>query len=213
MRMELLFSILGILGGILCAIADMLLDLKGRDNKKLGVIGLVDSKWSDMSEWRFKASILVAMIAVPLYSLGLFSLSYQIGGTLGFVLFIVTFVGGMGGFFIHAFLCLMPILYKAVSDKEQGVKLVDKLFDSIKVPFFLLYLILGLFSTVIVIIAILKGTLNVPTICMLLNPVVFMIIGVSLRFVKYDWFYDLPGICMPSLGLGMFGLIGMLNLL
>ena len=26
-------------------------------------------------------------------------------------------------------------------------------------------------------------------------------------------FQDLPGIIMPSLGLGMFGLIGMLNLL
>lgn len=213
MKMELIFSILGLLGGILCAVADILLDFKGRDNKKLGETGLVDSKWIEMNEWRFKASIWLVMIAVPLYSLGMYSLSYQIGDTLGMILFIVTLVGGMGGFFIHAFLCLMPILYKTIQDKEQGIKLIDTLFVSIKMPFFFLYFVLVLFSTVVVVIAILNGNLNVPTLCVLLNPVVFMIIGVALRFVKYDWFYDLPGIGMASLGLGMFGVIGMVNLL
>lgn len=211
--MNLVFSILGLLGGVLCAIADILFDLKGKDNNKLGKLGLIDSKWLVMSEWRFQWSILVVMVGVPLYSLGMYSLSYQIGDTIGSLLAIVTLIGGTGGFFIHAFLCLMPIIFKAIPDKELGVTVIDKLFDTIKVPFYLLYLILTLGSTVLVNIAIVNGTLDVPMVCVLLNPIVFLIIGVSLRKIKYDWFCDLPGIVMPSLGLGMFGLIGILNLL
>lgn len=69
--MYMTLSVLGLIGGVLCAIADMLLDLKGKDNQKLGKNGLVDSKWEYMSEWRFKVSILVVMIAVPLYAMGL----------------------------------------------------------------------------------------------------------------------------------------------
>lgn len=206
-------SILGLIGGILCAMADMLLELKGKNNKKLGENRIIDSNWEYMSEWRFKLSVLVVMIAVPLYAVGLWSLSEQIGGTIGMVLKPVTFVGSMGGFFIHAFLCLLPIVYKSSSDKEQAVVIIDKMYSTIKIPFLILYLVLTLATTVLVVIAIINGSLNVPWFCLLLNPIVFMIIGILLRFVKYDLFYDLPGICMPSLGLGMFGLIGIINLL
>lgn len=211
--MYMTLSILGLIGGILCAMADMLLDLKGKNNKKLGENRIIDSNWEYMSEWRFKLSVLVVMIAVPLYAVGLWSLSEQIGGTIGMVLKPVTFVGSMGGFFIHAFLCLLPIVYKSSSDKEQAVVIIDKMYSTIKIPFLILYLVLTLATTVLVVIAIINGSLNVPWFCLLVNPIVFMIIGILLRFVKYDLFYDLPGICMPSLGLGMFGLIGIINLL
>lgn len=211
--MYMTLSILGLIGGILCAMADMLLDLKGKNNKKLWENRIIDSNWEYMSEWRFKLSVLVVMIAVPLYAVGLWSLSEQIGGTIGMVLKPVTFVGSMGGFFIHAFLCLLPIVYKSSSDKEQAVVIIDKMYSTIKIPFLILYLVLTLATTVLVVIAIINGSLNVPWFCLLVNPIVFMIIGILLRFVKYDLFYDLPGICMPSLGLGMFGLIGIINLL
>lgn len=97
-------------------------------------------------------------------------------------------------------------------DKEQAVTLIDKMYSTINIPFLLLYFVLTLATTVLVEIAIVNGTLDVPWYCMLLNPIAFMIVGISLRFVKYELFYDLPGICMPSLGLGMFGLVGMINL-
>lgn len=210
--MYMTLSVLGLIGGVLCAIGDMLLDLKGKGNQKLGKNGLVDSKWEYMSEWRFKVSVLVVMIAVPLYATGLWSLSEQIGGTIGVILKPITFWGSMGGFFIHAFLCLMPIVYKNSADKEQAVTLIDKMYSTIKIPFLILYFVLTLATTVLVEIAIVNGSLDVPWFCMLLNPIVFLIVGISLRFVKYELFCDLPGICMPSLGLGMFGLIGMINL-
>lgn len=52
-----------------------------------------------------------------------------------------------------------------------------------------------------------------PVICVLLNPVVFLIIGLTQRKIDPVRFQDLPGIIMPSLGLAMFGLIGMINLI
>ena len=135
--MLMAFSIIGLIGGILCAVADMLLDLKGKDNKKLGKNGIIDSGWERMSEWRFKASVRVVMFAVPMYALGMWSLSEQIGGTIGTMLRAATFTGSMGGFFIHAFLCLLPIVYKNSADKEQAVNIIDKLYEAIKIPFLL----------------------------------------------------------------------------
>lgn len=211
--MDMIFSVCGLIGGVLCAIGDMLFDLKGKGNKKLGKNGLVDSNWEYMSEWRFKLSVIVVMLGVPFYAMGLWSLSEQIGGTIEVILKPVTFVGSMGGFFIHAFLCLMAVAYKNSEDKEQAVVVIDKMYSAIKIPFLLLYFVLTLATTVLVIIAIVNGSLNVPWFCMLLNPIVFMIIGISLRFVNYELFRDLPGICMASLGLGMFGVVGIINLL
>lgn len=211
--MNLVFSILGLLGGILCCIADLLLDLKGKDNKKIGKYGFIDTKWLEMDEFRFKLSIVIAMIAVPLYSLGIYSLGNQINGNIGFALKILSLIATMEGFFIHSILCLMPVIYKTINNDILGEKVINKIYETIKFPFYFLYTLLILVPTILVIIAIINHNLNVPIYCVLLNPTVFLIIGVLLRKIKYEWFYDLPGIIMPSLGVGMFGLIGILNLL
>ncbi len=55
--------------------------------------------------------------------------------------------------------------------------------------------------------------LDVPLWFVLLNPVVFLLVGLALRAIKRDWFYDLPSIIMPSLGISMFGVIGIVNLI
>lgn len=212
MQTELIFSIIGLFGGILCACADLLLDLKGKDNKKIGKYGFIDSKWSEMNDKRFGASIVMAMTAVPMYALGMYSLGCQIGEGLGAAMKFAALVGSMGGFFIHAFLCLMPVIYKTISDEALGEKVINRMYETIKLPFYLLYFILTLAPTILTDIAIFGGNIDVPMYCALLNPIVFLIVGVLLRVIKYDWFYDLPGICMPSLGLGMFGLIGIINL-
>lgn len=36
--MNFTFGILGLIGGLLCAVGDMLFDLKGKDNQKLGAL-------------------------------------------------------------------------------------------------------------------------------------------------------------------------------
>lgn len=213
MQTELILSIIGLAGGIICACADILLDLKGRDNKKIGKYGFIDSKWLVMNEKRFTASIIIAMLAVPMYGLGVYSLGCRMSGGLGTAMKLTAFVGSMGGFFIHAVLCLMPVIYKTISNEALGERVINRIYETIKFPFYLLYLILALVPSIIVDIAIFGDKLNVPVFCVFLNPIVFLIVGVLLRKIKYDWFYDLPGICMPSLGLGMFGLIGIIDLM
>ena len=60
--MLITFSILGIIGGLLCAVADILWDFKDADNKKFGEKGLIYSKWSEMPDWRFVTSAVLSMI-------------------------------------------------------------------------------------------------------------------------------------------------------
>ncbi len=63
------------------------------------------------------------------------------------------------------------------------------------------------------IITILAGYLSVPKWFVLLNSIVFMIFDMTLRKINPKLFNDLLGIAMPSLGLGMIGLIGIVNLM
>ena len=61
--MNLIFSIMGLVGGLLCCTGDILFDLKGKRNKKLGTSKNIDSNWSEMSEWRFGASTVIVVLA------------------------------------------------------------------------------------------------------------------------------------------------------
>ncbi len=76
--MDFVFGILGIIGGLLCAIGDILFDLKGKGNLKSGPYDIIDSNWEIMSEWRFSASILIAALGVPLYLLGFLGMYNQL---------------------------------------------------------------------------------------------------------------------------------------
>ena len=49
--MNLIFSIMALIDGLLCCTGDLLFDLKGKGNKKLGTSKNIDSNWSKMAEW------------------------------------------------------------------------------------------------------------------------------------------------------------------
>lgn len=216
--MNMIFSILGLLGGILCAVGDILFDFKGKDNQKLGTSGNIDSNWINMSYWRFGASILVAFIGDALLGFGFCSLVSQmkaVNSVLATVTAVCGYVSVIAGFFIHTVLCIQPIIYKKIMETDN-FKLADDTLEAYYkavLPPFLLGYVFMLVATVCVIVAILTGSLDVPKWFVLLNPFVFLLLGVSLRKIKPEWFYDLPGIILPSLGMGMFGLIGIVSLL
>lgn len=217
--MNIILSVIGVVGGILCAIADMLLDIKGKDNKKCGSKNILDSNWEKMPNWRFISSSIIVMFAVPMYSMGIISLGNQISiynEVLGYALKLSIFIGAMGGFFIHTFICVIPIIYKEImksNNFELADRTISQAFNIVKIPFFVLYLVLMLFPTSIVCYAIITKLLNVPFWFILLNPVIFQIIGWILRAIKKEWFYEVPSICAASLGLAMFGIIGIVNLI
>lgn len=217
-NMNMTFSVLGLLGGALCAVGDILFDYKGKGNKKLGTSGNIDSNWMHMAYWRFGASILVAFVGAALLGLGLLSLADQIRSAnmaLANIIAASGYVSAIGGFFVHTVLCIQPVIYKKIMETDNFAladETLEMYYKTVLVPFLISYAF-SLLATVCVAAAILLGYLAVPKWFVLLNPIIFLLIGMGLRRIKKDWFYDLPGIIMPSLGMGMFGLIGIVNLM
>ena len=210
-------GIIGISGGILCAIADLLLDIKGPDNKKLGKMGVIDSAWERMAHFRFVLSGILAMFAVPMYSCGFISLM-QLDGNYAIsamILRIIFLCGAMGGFMIHIFLCLQPTIYQIImkkNDQELAEEVINSIFRQIYVPFFTLYTMLVIIPAIAVMVFIIKGVLPLPLWCVLLNPVVFQIIGFILRATKLKIFIDAPSCCAASLGLAAYGVLALISL-
>lgn len=211
-----IMSVVGIAGGLLCAAADCFLDLKGADNEKLGKNKYIDSKWMTMPRWRFLTSILLAMFAVPMYSMGVFSLANQMGEgheVLANLLRLSIFWGAIGGFFIHTFLCMQPTMYKNIMEHsgfELAEKVISQCFRLVMFPFVTLYIVLVIVPAVIVVYAVITGILPVPMWCVLLNPVVFQVIGLLFRATGLKCFIDAPSICAASLGLASYGVIGLM---
>ena len=216
--MEMIFGICGILGGILCATGDLFLDLKGKDNRQLGKYNLINTAWGYMDIKRFEISILLAAIGVPLYFLGLTVLSAELAKeseTFGLVFWLNGLAASIGGLFIHAYICLMPVVYKKMKP-ENSIEKIDEvingMYSAVKIPFWVLYIMLTVVSSIMIYIALGKGFLHISPWCGLLTPIPFMIFGIALRKIKPDVFYDLPGIVCPSLGLSMMGLLAILNM-
>jgi len=214
--MYLLFSVLGLIGGLLCCAGDILFDLKGKGNQKLGTSKNIDSNWVKMADWRFGLSIALAMIGDALIGLGFYSIGMQIAVThpiIGYLTLGFGYFGSIAGVFIHAFLCIQALIYKGAllhGDLQIADDILEKIYKQIMPTFMIGYISL-MIPTVLIIIAILNGALDVPKLCVLLNPIVFLIFGVTCRKIDPVRFQDLPGIIMPSFGLAMFGLIGILN--
>ncbi len=216
--MLMTFSVLGLIGGLLCAAGDILFDFKGRGNEKTGPGGNVDTNWIHMADWRFIASIICAFFGDIFAMLGLYSLGMQIADekpVLGCVTAIAGCAGTVGGVLIHTTLCLQPLLYKRLMEAGHP-ELIDSvltsLYKAIAFPFFFGYILL-MTPAVTTIIVIVTGSLDVPMWFVLLNPLVFLPVGILFRKMNPVLFQDLPGIIMPSIGLAMLGLTGIVNLM
>ncbi len=209
---------MGIIGGLLCAVADLLLDLKGPQNRKLGEMGIIDSEWEKMAHWRFVWSDIIAMVAVPMYSCGFIALMmilYKEHPMMATVLSVIFLIGAMGGFMIHTFLCLQPTIYKKIigkGGKDLAVDVVQSAFRQIYVPFFTLYSMLVIIPAIAVMGLIIGGLIQAPLWCVILNPVVFQLTGFVFRATKLDIFVDAPSCCAASLGLAAYGLLAIICL-
>lgn len=213
--MNLIFSIMGLVGGLLCCTGDILFDLKEKGNKKLGTSKNIDSNWSNMAEWRFGASILCAMFGDILVGFGFYALADMIRENnivLSNILLITGFIGCVGGLFIHSMLCVQAVIYKRITNNgkvnyEIADNTLEGFYKAILPPFMILYVVL-MVADICILVAVLHGDLNVPKWMAILNSIIFLLIGVLFRKINPDKFQDLPGIIMPSLGLAMTGVIG-----
>ena len=213
--MNLIFSIMGLVGGLMCCTGDILFDLKGKGNEKLGTSKNIDSNWSKMAEWRFGLSIIFAMFGVILIGFGFYSIADMIRDNdevLSNIILITGFIGCIGGLFVHSLLCVQAVIYKRITDNgKKNYELADYTLEgyykTIIIPFMINYVVL-MTTDICIMVAVLNGSLGVPKWMALLNSVVFLIIGVLFRKINPEKFQDLPGIIMPSLGLAMVGVIG-----
>lgn len=211
-----IWAILGIIGGVLCAAADLFLDLKGPDNKKMGRLKVIDSKWEDMPHWRFVTSTVLAFFAIPLYSCGFVALSNKLSENstvYGRIFLIAGLIGAMSGLLIHSFLNICPTVYQIVKKEasfETAEKAINASFKQIYVPFFVGYVSLVFVTSGMAVYAIISGMISAPLWCVVLNPVVFQIIGLLFRATKLKCFIDAPSCCAASLGLASFGLLALL---
>ena len=128
------------------------------------------------------------------------------------LILITGFIGCIGGLFIHSLLCIQAVIYKRITDNgkinfEIADNTLESFYKAVMFPFILIYCIL-MIADICVLIAVLSGALGVPKWMAILNSVVFLIVGVLFRKINPEKFQDLPGIIMPSLGLAMIGVIG-----
>lgn len=213
-----IMGVCGLVGGIFCCLGDILLDLKGPENKKVGEHRLINSAWDHMDIRRFRASIAIAAVAIPLYGLGPLSLAFQMEASApyGWHLFfkLAIYVGMLGAFLIHAFLCLVPIVYKTAKEKsgfDTAEAVIVEMFHGVYIPLHAYYYIFGLAPTLMVIIGICAGWLKLSGWWLLITPFPMIIYGAIFKKINPKRFCDIPSIFLPSLGMGMFGLLAMIN--
>lgn len=128
------------------------------------------------------------------------------------LILVTGFIGCIGGLFVHSMLCIQAVIYKRITnDGKDNYDIADNtlegFYKAIYPLFFLSYIVL-MSADICIMIAVLSGSLGVPKRMALLNSIVFLIIGVLFRKINPNKFQDLPGIIMPSLGLAMTGVIG-----
>lgn len=142
------FALTGVFGGLICSVADYLLEYMGEASTTLGSWGVTESAWSDMALWRFPASIWIACLAVPMYVLGVIAVIRQMRSThrkLGTAFGASFLVGALGGLFIHIMLCVMPVVYRYLlenASQSLAVGAVDAMTGSFIWPFFVYYAML-----------------------------------------------------------------------
>lgn len=215
--MLMTFSILGIIGGLLCAIADMLWDFKGEDNKKLGKNGLIYSKWSEMPDWRFISSAVMFMIAIPMYCLGLFSLAgqfYEQSKGLAVTLAVLAYMGAVCWFLTHFCACIKPLIYKAVDlDAEVTERIIQRMRKAAAVPFYIQFAVFCFAVPVILVIAMVNGFLTVSPLWFLITPLPVQLFAAVLKKLNNRIFFDFPYCCGIALGMSKYSVIALLNLI
>ncbi len=104
--------------------------------------------------------------------------------------------------FIHASVCLMPIVCKTLTKSGVNKDIIEticaKIYNAVKIPLVIMFSSLVIATSATLIYAIIRGYLNVPFIFVILNPLGLMLIGWMFRLINKRVFSDLPGIIMPS---------------
>ena len=179
MNIYVIIGVIGIISGFLCAQADVPLAWSGRKEDALDskAVGRISPWWTQVHQRHFDKSFWFSCIGQPGTYLTTWFLAELISdknATLGTLLKICTFIGAYTGLLFHGAACIKPVVYRTIA-KEVSAETAQKAMDSVdrypKIPSAVSGIVLFLVETIIMIIAILTGALEVPKWFVLLNPV------------------------------------------
>ena len=176
MNVYVVTGIIGIISSFVAALADVpLVNPKEKYNQIPGKHPV--KWWQDVTDKRFKLSFWLSFLGQPGTYLVMWMLAVLISENstgLGLALKINTFIGCYTGLLCHVVFCMKPLLYRKLYKKLNDTE-IEEAFGALdkvsQIPLIIGFLTLWLGTTVIVVSAIISGALQVPKICLLLNPV------------------------------------------
>jgi hypothetical protein len=140
-----IFAALAAVAGLLYSVADYLLEYLPGNSTVLDKYGVVESAWGEIESGRFTASITLAAIITPFFVAGYICVYRQMRTThprYAKAFIVVTLIGGLSDFFIHAILCIMPVVYKSViniSGQAAAVTVLEDMTGSFIIPFYVYF--------------------------------------------------------------------------
>lgn len=144
-KINFIFAVFAGVAGLLYSVADYLLEYLPMNSTVLDKYGVVESAWVEMATGRFTASLTLAAIITPFFVAGYICIYQQMRTThprFAKAFIVVTLIGGLSDFFIHAILCIMPIVYKSVfnvSGQTAAVTVLEDMTGSFIVPFYVYF--------------------------------------------------------------------------
>lgn len=191
MNMYVAFGIFGIISNLAAAFADVPLIKPGKPtgNDKISLNG-VQPWWAEVPEKRFTVSFWLSFLGQPGAYVVLWLLAdliSQNNAPLAMALKINTFISCYTGLLSHLYFCLRPLLYQKLSKKmsdDESEEVLKAINPVANVPMLIGGLTLWFGGTIIVAIAILTGALEVSKWCLLLNPIVAVIVLMTLKKCK-----------------------------
>lgn len=185
------FGIIGIISNLMAAFADVPLIKPGKadGNQKITLNG-VQPWWAEVPAGRFKVSFWLSFLGQPGAYVTLWLLADLISKQnepLALALKINTFISCYTGLLSHLYFCLKPLLYQKLSQKlsdDESDEIMKAINPVANIPMLIGGLTLWFGGTIIVAIAILTGALEVSKWCLLLNPLVAVIVLMTLKKYK-----------------------------
>jgi hypothetical protein len=181
--------ILPILAAILATTGDFLLGYV--EPGAIGRYGMVQAGWSDVALWRPALSMFFAVIAFPLYLVGLHAISRQIAAVspvTARVFIAASVLASLGWLFIHALFCIPQIAYKYLHDAGEPVLalgLTDQIYRLLT-PTILVCLAMLAAALAFLFVAIISGKTMFAGWCALANPLVVAVAMVPLVLLFPD---------------------------
>lgn len=177
-------------------VADYLLEYS---SSHTGSTSIIEPFWLEASPWRFSLSLSLCCFFIPFYLAGFFLLYCMLRQThpkMALGIFLLSGYGVvMGSPLIHGVMSLHPLIYSFLGGSQEAGVLITEVTTGALMPVFLVhYLVTWVLSPLLLLIILGSGKSLFPRWYALVNPLVFLLIGLLLhRLLPAIGIYLYPG--------------------